>query len=147
LPIDIVEEGQGFASNRLPYRAIHPGESLKEEIEYRKLNLTELAQQMGITDTELIEILDEKRPVTEDYAKKIEAADIGFTAEWLRNMQAGYDIECVLIPMRNQWKIRKQQQKMANRQEWQHLRKQAVHNKQRVAVRTPATVGRELVPA
>jgi addiction module HigA family antidote len=148
-PIDIVEEGKGFASNMLPYRPVHPGEMLKEEIEYRELNLIELAGQMGITEKELIEILDEKRPVTEDYAKKIEAANIGFTAQSLRNTQKSYDIEAVLIPLRDRWqyekRLRKQQEKRATMQEWQHLR-QAVPTKQRVAVRTPATVGRELVP-
>jgi addiction module HigA family antidote len=151
-PVDVIPEGSDLIpNNRLPYRPVHPGEMLKEEVEYRELNIAELAGQMGITDTELIEILNQKRPVTEDYAQRFEKT-LELSAEWLRNIQAGYDIECVLIPMRNQWKLRKQQEKTANRQEskigasqWQH-RRQAVPNKQRVAVRTPATVGRELVP-
>jgi addiction module HigA family antidote len=144
-PVAVSREGS-IPDNMLPYRAIHPGEGLKEEIEYRELNLTELAGQMGITETELMEILDEKRPVTEDYARRFEAV-LGLSAEGLRNMQSGYDIECVLIPMRNQWRLRKQQQKTATLHEWHRLRRQSVPTKQRVAVRTPATVGRQRIPA
>jgi addiction module HigA family antidote len=144
-PVAVSKEGS-IPDNMLPYRAIHPGEGLKEEIEYRELNLTELAGQMGITETELMEILDEKRPVTEDYARRFEAV-LGLSAEGLRNMQSGYDIECVLIPMRNQWRLKKQQEKRTTIQEWQQFRRQAVPTKQRVAVRTPATVSRQRVPA
>jgi addiction module HigA family antidote len=107
-----------IANNILSYAPTHPGGMLKEEIEYRELNLTELATQMGITDTELIEILDEKRPVTEDYARRFESV-LGLSAEWLRNMQSSYDIEAVLIPLRDQWqyekRLKKRQQQRAKR--------------------------------
>jgi addiction module HigA family antidote len=150
-PVAVAKEGS-IPDNMMPYAPTHPGDMLKEEIEYRELNLTELAGQMGITERELIEILDEKRPVTEDYARRFEAADIGFTAEWLRNMQSGYDIECVLIPMRNlrrleKENLRKQQQPSLPLHEWHRFRRQSIPTKQRVAVRTPATVGRQRVPA
>jgi addiction module HigA family antidote len=124
-----------IANNVLPYEPTHPGDFLKEEIEYRELNLDELATQMGITDRELIEILGEKRPVTEDYAQRFETV-LGLSAEWLRNMQESYDIEAVLIPLRDQWQLKKQQQKRVSRtlplQDW-HPRRQSVPVPQRVA--------------
>jgi addiction module HigA family antidote len=144
--VDVIPEGCDlFPDNMLPYAPTHPGEMLKEEIEYRELNLTELAGQMGITETELMEILDEKRPVTENYASRFEAADIGFTAQFLRKAQSDYDIECVLIPMRNlrrleKENLRKQQHPSLPLHEWHRFRRQSVPVKQRVAVRTPSTV-------
>jgi addiction module HigA family antidote len=141
-----------IANNVLPYAPTHPGDFLKEEIEYRELNLTELAIQMGITDTELIEILDEKRPVTEDYARRFETV-LGLSAEWLRNMQSSYDIEAVLIPLRDQWqyekRLKKRQQQRAKRasllQELQP-RRQVVPVTRRVPSRV-STVIRQHVPA
>jgi addiction module HigA family antidote len=135
-----------IANNILSYAPTHPGKMLKEEIEYRELNLTDLALQMGITDTELIEILDEKRPVTEDYARRFETV-LGLSAQWLRNMQSNYDIEAVLIPLRDQWRyekqLKKQQQKRVRRtlplQEWQP-RRQSVPVPQRVAAMEIQTI-------
>jgi addiction module HigA family antidote len=148
--VDVVPEGSNsIPNNRMPYEPTHPGDILKEEIEYRNLDLTQLADELDIPLTELTDILDCKKPVTHDHAQKFEKV-LGLTAQTLTGLQNDYDIEVVLIPMRNlkrleKEKIRKQQEKRVTMQEWQH-RRQAVHNKQRVAVRTPATVGRELVP-
>jgi addiction module HigA family antidote len=97
-----------LADNLLPCEPIHPGSILKREILYRELDLKQLAQQMGITGTELNEILDCKRPVTQSYAQKFEAA-LELDAQPLRNMQADYDIEAVLIPLRNLRRLQKEQ--------------------------------------
>jgi len=42
----------------------HPGELLKEEIEYCKLSQSYLAKQMGIPYTALNDILNQRRPLT-----------------------------------------------------------------------------------
>ncbi|MDE5611059.1 MAG: HigA family addiction module antidote protein [Odoribacter sp.] len=75
-----------------PYSPTHPGEVLKEEIEYRGISQKKLAGQMGISYTMLNEILNAKRPVTETLALYFEAA-LGVEAEMLTNMQTRYNMQ------------------------------------------------------
>ena len=69
-----------------PYTTTHPGEIIKEEIEYRGLSQKALSQQMGVSYSMLSEILNGKRPVTETLALCFEAV-LGIEAEMLINMQ------------------------------------------------------------
>ena len=55
-------------------RPVHPGEILKEEIEYRGISQGKLAAQMGISYKMLNNILNERRPVTSQMAMLFEAA-------------------------------------------------------------------------
>lgn len=75
-----------------PYTPTHPGEVLKEEIEYRGISQKKLAGQMGVSYTMLNEILNAKRPVTETLALYFEAA-LGIEAEMLTNMQTRYNMQ------------------------------------------------------
>lgn len=75
-----------------PYTPSHPGEMLKEEIEYRGISQKQLSERMGISYTMLNEILNEKRPVTEIIALYFEAA-LGIEAEMLINMQSRYNMQ------------------------------------------------------
>ena len=75
-----------------PYTPTHPGEILKEEIEYRGISQKKLAEQIGISYTMLNEILNAKRPVTETMALYFEAA-LGIEAEMLPNMQTRYNMQ------------------------------------------------------
>ncbi len=75
-----------------PYAPTHPGEVLKEEIEYRGISQKKLSEQMGISYTMLNEILNAKRPVTETLALYFEAA-LGVEAEMLINMQTRYNMQ------------------------------------------------------
>ena len=75
-----------------PYTPTHPGEVLKEEIEYRGISQKKLAGQMGISYTMLNEILNAKRPVTETLALYFEAA-LGIEAEMLTNLQTRYNMQ------------------------------------------------------
>jgi addiction module HigA family antidote len=77
-----------------PYRPIHPGEILKDEIEYRGLSQRKLAAQMGITYSVLNEVLNAKRPVTTEYAMLFEAA-LDVDAEPLIKMQADYNLQTI----------------------------------------------------
>ncbi|MDD4490408.1 MAG: HigA family addiction module antitoxin [Paludibacter sp.] len=81
-----------IANNLTPYEPTHPGEVLKEEIEYRGLSQRKLAQQMGISYTLLNEILNCKRQVTTEYALLFEAA-LGIEADLFIRMQARYNIQ------------------------------------------------------
>jgi addiction module HigA family antidote len=81
-----------IANNLTPYEPVHPGEVLKEEIEYRGISQRKLAAQMGVSHTVLNEILNCKRPVTTEYALLFEAA-LGIDAEPLIGMQADYNVQ------------------------------------------------------
>lgn len=81
-----------IANNLTPSEPIHPGEMIKDEIEYRGLSQRKLAEQMGISPTLLNEILNGKRSVSTEYALLFEAA-LGIDAEiWIR-LQADYDMQ------------------------------------------------------
>lgn len=75
-----------------PFAPTHPGEILKEEIEYRGISQKELARQIGISYTMLNEILNAKRPVTASVALMFEAS-LGIEAEMLVNMQTRYNMQ------------------------------------------------------
>lgn len=81
-----------IANNLTSSELIHPGEMIKDEIEYRGLSQRKLAAQMGISPTLLNEILNGKRSVSTEYALLFEAA-LGIDAEiWIR-LQADYDMQ------------------------------------------------------
>ena len=86
-----------IANNLTPYEPTHPGEVLKEEIEYRGISQRKLAKEMDISYTLLNEVLNCKRPVLTEYALLFEAA-LGIEAEMLIRMQARYNM---IIAKRN----------------------------------------------
>lgn len=81
-----------IANNLTPYEPTHPGEMIKDEIEYRGLSQRKLAAQMGISPTLLNEILNGKRAVSTQYALLFEAA-LGIDAGPLLALQADYDMQ------------------------------------------------------
>lgn len=70
----------------------HPGEILKDEIEYRGISQRKLAGQMGLTYSVLNEILNARRPITEKTALLFEAA-LGVDAESLMRLQLKYNMQ------------------------------------------------------
>lgn len=70
----------------------HPGEVLKDEIEYRKISQRKLAQEIGMSYTALNEILNARRPVTTTTAYLFEAA-LGVSAATLLRIQLRYDMQ------------------------------------------------------
>lgn len=81
-----------IANNLTPSEPVHPGEILKDEIEYRGVSQRKLAAQMGISPSLLNEILNGKRSVSTEYALLFEAV-LGIDAEPLVKMQIHYDIQ------------------------------------------------------
>ena len=81
-----------IANNLTPYEPTHPGEILKEEVEYRGISQRKLAAQMGIAYSVLNEILNAKRQVTTEYALLFEAS-LGIDAEPLIKMQTQYNMQ------------------------------------------------------
>ncbi len=76
-------------SNHVCARPIHPGELLKEEIEYRGIHRTHLAKQTGMSYHMLNEILNERRALTPTTALLFEAA-LGISSDLLIDMQTEY---------------------------------------------------------
>jgi addiction module HigA family antidote len=73
------------------YINVHPGSVLKDEIEYRKLSEVELAKELGISYKLLMDILNEKKPVTVEIAMRFAVVmDLPFNS--LLNLQREYDI-------------------------------------------------------
>ena len=75
-------------------RPIHPGEVLKDEIEYRGISQNKLAAQMGISYKMLNHILNEHRPVSTQTALLFEAA-LGIPADSLIRLQTDYNLQVV----------------------------------------------------
>ncbi|GAB6011625.1 HigA family addiction module antitoxin [Viscerimonas tarda] len=69
----------------------HPGEVLKDEIEYRGLAQTKLATQMGISYKILNDILNERRPITTTTAMLFEAA-LDIDSGLLMRLQLKYNM-------------------------------------------------------
>lgn len=77
------------------YKATHPGEVLKDEIEYRKISQAELAKKMGMSYKILNDILNERRSLSTTSALMFEAA-LGVPAESLMNLQLKYNIQTAM---------------------------------------------------
>ena len=83
-------EPRMIANNLNPSRPIHPGEMIRDEIEYRGISQKALASEIGIPASILNEVLNGKRAVNTEYALLLEAA-LGIDADlWLR-LQADYN--------------------------------------------------------
>lgn len=81
-----------IANNLTPAYPTHPGEVLKDEIEYRGISQRKLAEQMGLTYSVLNEILNARRSMTEKTALLFEAA-LGIDAEPLMRLQLKYNMQ------------------------------------------------------
>lgn len=80
-----------IANNLQPYKPTHPGEILKEELDYRGLSQRQLAQTIGVAYSQLNEILNSKRPLTTDIALLLcQALDL--EAEPLLKLQMEYNV-------------------------------------------------------
>lgn len=75
-----------------PFRPVHPGELLKDELAYRRLSQRAVAKRLGLPYTAFNEILNGKRPVTTDFAMIMEAA-LGVSPGLLLRMQTDYNLQ------------------------------------------------------
>ncbi|MDR1882281.1 MAG: HigA family addiction module antidote protein [Prevotella sp.] len=74
------------------YTPTHPGEVLKDEIEYRGITQTLLAKQMGMSYNILNDILNGRRPLTTSTAMMFEAA-LNVPADSLMRLQLKYNMQ------------------------------------------------------
>lgn len=75
-----------------PSTPIHPGEILKDELEARGVSQRKFARTINVSYSLLNEVVNGKRPITTEYALKIEAAT-GIPAYIWVNMQAAYNMQ------------------------------------------------------
>ena len=88
----MITENRITANELTPFRPVHPGELLKDELEYRHLSQKAVAKQVGLPYTAFNEILNSKRPVTTDFALLMEAA-LGIPAYMLVGLQSDYNLQ------------------------------------------------------
>jgi len=74
-----------------PFIPTHPGEIIKDEIEFRGISQRALATQIGVSPTQLNEILNGKRALNTEMAMLVSAA-LDIDAELLLAMQTRYDM-------------------------------------------------------
>ncbi len=79
-----------IANNLTPSEPIHPGEILREEIEYRGITQTKLANELGVRVSLLNELIHGKRDMTMEYALMLEAA-LGIDSDFWINLQNSYN--------------------------------------------------------
>lgn len=88
-----MEKRKTYAPHELqPSTPIHPGEILKDELESRGMSQRKFAAVIGISYSVLNEVINGKRPITTEYALKIEAAT-GIPAYIWVNMQSAYNMQ------------------------------------------------------
>ena len=79
-----------------PDIAIHPGESLKDELEFLGLTQVELAQRTGLSEKHISQIINSVDPITPETAIKLERA-MGTPASFWNNLQKDYDLAVARI--------------------------------------------------
>ena len=79
-----------IANNLTPSQPIHPGEMIKDELEYRGITQRQFAESVGLSPSIISEVLNGKRAVTTEYALLFEAA-LGIDADIWLHTQADYN--------------------------------------------------------
>ena len=79
------------ANNLEPHYLTHPGEVIKEELEFRGISQRRLAAEIGVPVSQLNEVLNAKLPLKAEIALLIEQA-LGIDAEPLLSLQVKYNI-------------------------------------------------------
>lgn len=81
---------KNIANNYSSSNLIHPGEMIKDELEYRGITQRALAEEIGVSPSVVNEILNGKRAVNIEFAMLLEAA-LGIEADlWIR-LQTEYN--------------------------------------------------------
>ncbi len=81
-----------IANNIDPFYPVHPGEIVKDEVEYLGIKQRDLAREMGVSYSQLNEILNAKRPVSAEMALIFESV-LNIDAVTLNNIQARYNMQ------------------------------------------------------
>lgn len=79
------------ANNLEPFYLTHPGEVIKDELEYRGISQRRLAKEIGVPPSQLNELLNAKRALSAEMALLIEQA-LGLDATPLLSLQMKYNL-------------------------------------------------------
>ncbi len=80
-----------IANNLEPFYLTHPGEVIKDELEFRGISQRRLATQIGVPVSQLNEVLNAKRPLSAEMALLIGQA-LGLDATPLLSLQMKYNL-------------------------------------------------------
>lgn len=79
-----------------PDFVIHPGKTLKDELEFLEVTQVELSKRTGLSEKHISQIINGVDPITSDTAIKLEIA-INVSAEFWNNLQKNYDLNYARI--------------------------------------------------
>ena len=80
-----------IANNLEPHFLTHPGEVIKDELEFRGISQRRLATEIGVPASQLNEVLNAKHPLSTEMALLIEKA-LGLDAAPLLTLQMKYNL-------------------------------------------------------
>ena len=85
------KENKMIANNLEPHYLTHPGEVIKDELEFRGISQRRLAAEIGVPASQLNEVLNAKRPLSAEMALLIGQA-LDLDAEPLLSLQMKYNL-------------------------------------------------------
>lgn len=85
------KEDKIIANNLEPHYLTHPGEVIKDELEFRGISQRRLAAEIGVPASQLNEVLNAKRPLSAEMALLIGQA-LDLDAEPLLSLQMRYNL-------------------------------------------------------
>lgn len=80
-----------IANNLEPHFLTHPGEVIKDELEFRGISQRRLASEIGVPASQINEVLNAKRQLNAEMALLIEQA-LGLDAASLLSLQMKYNL-------------------------------------------------------
>lgn len=81
-----------LANNLQSFTPYHPGELVKDELEYRAIKQKDFAEKFNISYSVLNEVLNGKRNITSEFALVLEAA-LGIKTDVLVRIQTDYNLD------------------------------------------------------
>lgn len=88
-------------NNPVPYRATHPGEIIRLELEERSIRQKDFADLIGVPASNFNAFLRGKRSLNSGLALKI-SKELGITYDSLMALQSGYERDCICIAAREE---------------------------------------------
>lgn len=73
---------------------VHPGETLKEVLKIRGINLKELAREVAENESAISSIINGQKDISAPFAKKLDCV-LGIDADFWLTLQGNYDKELV----------------------------------------------------
>lgn len=79
--------------NIRPYKPVHPGHILKEELKSRNIKQKDLATEINMQPTHLSSLINGRRNMSADTALKLEHS-LGIPASFWMSLQNAYELDC-----------------------------------------------------